>query len=80
MALLNTQAVLDGPAKTARVWFGEGLGSLLKWTNDKMLRWEFMDLSEFHPRTATDKLELEGDTEKLVVLLGLKCPRPRGSR
>jgi len=27
-----------------------------------------MDLGEFRPRTATDKLELEGDTEKLVDL------------
>lgn len=77
MALLNTQAVWDGPAKAARVWLGEGLGSLSKRTYDKMLRWEFMDLGEFRPRTATDKLELEGDTEKLVVLPGFEVSQAK---
>ena len=72
MALLNTSTMLEGPAKAAKVWLGEGLGSLSKWTYDKMLRWEFVDLGEFRPRSLMDKVEMDGHTEKLVVLPGFK--------
>ena len=79
MAILNTSTMLEGPAKAAKakVWLGEGLGSLSKRTYDKMLRWEFVDLGEFHPRSLMDKVEMEGDTEKLVVLSGFEVTQAR---
>ena len=69
--------MLEGPAKAAKVWLGEGLGSQSKWTYDKMLRWEFVDLGEFRPKPLMDKVEMEGDTEKLVVLPGFEVTQAR---
>ena len=77
MALLNTSTMLEGPTKAAKVWLGEGLGSLSKRIYDKMMRWEFMDLGEFRPRYVMDKVEVEGDTEKLVVLPGFEVTQAR---
>ena len=77
MALLNTSTMLEGPTKAAKVWLGEGLGSLSKRIYDKMMRWEFMDLGEFRPRSVMDKVEVEGDTEKLVVLPGFEVTQAR---
>ena len=77
MALLNSSTMLEGPAKAAKVWSGEGLGSLSKQTYDKMLRWEFVDLGEFRSRSLMDKVEMEGDTEKLVVLPGFEVTQAR---
>lgn len=40
--------------KSARVWLGEVLGLLSKWTDEKILRWEYVDLGEFYLRTVMD--------------------------
>ena len=56
---------------------GDGLGSIPKRTHDKMLRWEFVDLGEFRPRTTLDWVEGEGETEKLVVLPGFEVAQAR---
>ena len=68
MALLNCRDKGSVAAKASQVWLGEGLGSLPKRTYDRMVKWEFMDMAEFRPRTITDRTSTEGDTEKLVAL------------
>ena len=68
MSLLGTQATWSAPPKMAKVWLGEGLGSVPKQTHERMIRWEFMDLAEFRPRTVWDKINPEANTEKLVIL------------
>ena len=41
-------------------------------THERMLKWEFVDLGEFRPRSFADKVTQEPDTEKLVVLPGFE--------
>ena len=77
LALLNTKSLGDTPAKAVKVWLGEGLGSIPKRTHDRMLRWEFMDLADFRPFSAVEKLEAVSDTEKLVVLPGFEVSQVR---
>ena len=36
-----------------------------------------MDMAEFHPRTITDRISAEGDTDKLVVLPGFEVTQAK---
>ena len=60
-----------------RVWLWEGLGSIPKRVHKRMLRWEFMDMADFRPRSSMDPATSETDTEKLVVLPGFEVSQPR---
>ena len=42
-----------------------------------MVKWEFMDLAEFRPRSAADKVVTEADTQRLVVLPGFEVSQAR---
>ena len=55
MSLLNANAEWNAPAKTSRVWLGEGLGSIPKRVYDRMLRWEYVDMADFLPRSSLDQ-------------------------
>ena len=79
LALLNAKALAEAPAKAQKVWLGEGLGSI-KGTHDRMLKWEFVDLSELRLYSVVEKLEAAAETEKLVVLPGLRWRRLRSGR
>lgn len=78
MALLSSPDIVSTTAAQAnKVWLGVGLGAIPKRTHEKMLRWEFVDLGEFRPRTTIDRATLEADTEKLVVLPGFEVSQTR---
>lgn len=49
----------------------------VKMDTQENVRWEYVDLGEFCLRTAMDNLELEGDAEKLVVLLGFEVSQAK---
>ena len=71
MALLNTSEGMV-QAKAARVWLGEGLGSIPKRTYNRIMRWECIDMAELCHKAAWERNTKDGgDTEKLVVLPGL---------
>ena len=71
MALLNTSEGMV-QAKAARVWLGEGLGSIPKRTYNRIMRWECIDMAELCHKAAWERTTKDGgDTEKLVVLPGL---------
>lgn len=77
MSLITAHDSLNVAAKGSRVWLGEGLGSLPKRVHDRMLRWEFMDMADFRPRSPTDPTPVDSETEKLVVLPGFEVAQPR---
>ena len=77
MAILSSQDLVSAPAKATRVWLGDGLGSISKRTYDKMMRWEFVDLGEFRPRTSLDRGSQETETKKLVVLPGFEVAQAK---
>lgn len=77
MALLQTRSEAGLPAKTTKVWLGEGLGSVAKKTQEKMWRWEFIDLGELRPRNPLDKVPQESDTQRLVVLPGFEVAQAK---
>lgn len=77
MSLLNANAEWNTPSKTSRVWLGEGLGSIPKRVHDRMLRWEYVDMADFLPRSALDRSTSELETEKLVVLPGFEVSQTR---
>ena len=76
MSLIKAHERFEGSAKSSRIWLGEGLGSIPKRVHYCMLRWEFMDMSEFRPRSATDTATVDTDTEKPVVLPGFEVSQP----
>ena len=59
------------------MWLGEGLGSISKGTHDRMLKWEFVDLSELRLYSVVEKLEAAAETEKLVVLPGFEVAQAK---
>ena len=77
MSLINAHESLNVASKGSRIWLGEGLGSIPKRVHERMLHWEFMDMADFRPRSSTDPIISETDTEKLVVLPGFEVSQPR---
>ena len=76
ISLLSSQNSLTSTAKASRVWLGDGLGSLPKRVHDRMLKWELMDMQDFHPRSSPQMLQ-EGETQTLVALPGFELAQPR---
>ena len=77
MALLTSREALDAPSKSSKVWLGKGLGSISKRTYDRMIRWEFIDMGDLRQSTAMEKMTVEADTQKLVVLPGFEVSQAR---
>jgi len=77
VALLSSQAESGASMKAQKVWLGEGLGSVPKRTYEKAIRWEFVDLAEFRPKTLMEKFAMESDTQKLVVLPGFEVAQAK---
>lgn len=77
MSMLSVQAECGLHKKCGKVWLGEGLGSVSKRIYERMMRWEFVDLGELRTRSLQDKVTVEGDTQKLVVLPGFEVTQPR---
>ena len=77
MSLLNANAEWITPSKTSRVWLGEGLGLIPKRVHDEMLRWEYVDMADFLPRSAVDWSSSELETKKLVVIPGFEVSQTR---
>lgn len=76
MSLLNsTEEIAQG--KAARVWLGEGSGSIPKRTYDRMMRWEYIDLAELCQRPPRERMVTEGETEKLIVLPTLEVTKAK---
>ena len=76
MSLIKAHDSLSSSSKASRVWLGDGVGSIPKRVYDRMLRWEFMDMSDFRPRSSKDPAMLDSDVEKLVVLPGFEVSQP----
>ncbi len=77
MALLGARDNIGATEKTSKVWLGEGLGSVLKRTYERAMRWEFIDLAELKPRTAADRIIPESETQKLLVLPGFEIAQAK---
>ena len=73
MSLLKVQESLNSASKPGRVELGDGLGAITKRVyHEQTLKWEVMDMNDFHPRSASDRSVSESDTEKLIVLPGFE--------
>ena len=77
MSLVKVHESLNATLKASNIWLGEGLGSVSKRIHERMLRWEFMDMSDFRPRSSLDQVSSEAEMEKLVVLPGFEVSQPR---
>lgn len=77
MSLMKAHDSLSSSSKSSRVWLGDGLGSIPKRVHDRMLRWEYMDMSDFRPRSPKDATTVDSDMEKLVVLPGFEVSQLR---
>ena len=77
LSLLATQEVLTSTSKSTRVWLGDGLGSIPKRVHDRMLKWEVMDMTDFWPKSASERFMADPETEKLVVLPGFEIAQPK---
>jgi len=63
--------------KQAKVWLGESLGSVARRTYEKMVRWEYIDLGELHPKSVLERLPLDTEIQKLVVLPGFELAQAK---
>lgn len=72
LSLVNAHSAWNAPAKMTKVWLGEGLGSIPKRVQERMLKWEFVDLAEFRQRSAAERTALEDNTDKLMILPGFE--------
>ena len=76
MSLLQQHVTGEPPPKLARVWLGEGLGSVTRKIHDRMRRWEYVELGELGPKAPTDR----ADARNVVVLPGFEVsqvkPKP----
>lgn len=77
MSLIKAHDSLSSSSKASRVWLGDGLGSIPKRVHDRMLRWEFMDMADFRPRSSKEPATVDSEVEKLVVLPGFEVSQPR---
>ena len=78
MSLLSVQATGSASAsKGSKVWLGAGLGTVSKKLYDKMLRWEFIDLSELRVWSHSEKVVLEEETQRVVVLPGFEVTQAK---
>ena len=64
-------------ARSSRVWLVEGLGAVSKKVYDRVLRWEYVDLQDFKPRTGAEKDVTGIECEKLVVLPSVEVAQSR---
>ena len=76
LSLLSSQEA-GLPAKSSRVWLGVGLGAVSKKMYDRVLKWEYIDLQDFKPRTGAEKDVTGIECEKLVVLPCLEVAQSR---
>ena len=76
LSLLVAHDTLEASQKSTRVWLGEGLGSIPKRVHARMVKWEYVDMQDFRPRSASDQSFVDADTEKLVVLPGFEVSQP----
>ena len=70
LSLLVAHDTLGTAQKSTRVWLGEGLGAIPKRVHTRMIKWEYVDMQDFRPRSASDQSLRDADPEKLVVLPG----------
>ena len=76
ISLLSSQSGLASSSKSPRVWLGDGLGSLPKRIHERMIKWEFMEMQDFRPRSSPQTFQ-EGETQTLVALPGFELAQPR---
>ena len=55
LSLLVVHDNLGSSQKATRVWLGEGLGAIPKRVHERMVKWEYMDMQDFHPHSASDQ-------------------------
>ena len=77
LSILNSSRAWSHTERHSRVWLGEGLGTISRRTYEAMMKWQYVDLAEFRPRGALEKVQVEEDTEKLVVLPGFEVAQAR---
>ena len=77
LSLLVAHDTSGTAQKSTRVWLGEGLGAIPKRVHTRMIKWEYVDMQDFRPRSASDQSLRDADPEKLVVLPGFEVAQPR---
>ena len=55
LSLVSAHSSWNAPSKMTKLSLGEGLGFIPKRLQERMLRWEFVDLAEFRQRSAAEK-------------------------
>ena len=64
LSILNSSRAWSNTERQSRVWLG---GTISRRTYKAMMKWQYVDLAEFWPHGALEKVQLEEDTEKLVL-------------
>ncbi len=74
--LLNLLIPRTEKAQTqSKVWIGDGLPAIAKKLHSSILNWEFIDLAELKPPSATEAVGSDPDTQKLIITPSLEVSR-----
>ena len=75
MSLILPQ--VENTAGQTKVWVGDGLPPIPKKLHERILKWEFIELSELLPPGALEKIQPELEPQKFIIMPGLEVARPR---
>ena len=75
MSLILPQ--VENTARQPKVWVGDGLPPIPKKLHERILKWEFIELSELLPPGTLVKIQPELEPQKFIIMPGLEVARPR---
>ena len=75
MSLILPQ--VEHGARQPKVWVGDGLPPIPKKLHERILKWEFIELSELLPSGALERVQPELEPQKFIIMPGLEVARPR---
>ena len=68
---------LPDTTKQRKVWIGDGLPTIPKKLHDRMLQWEFIDLSELRPVGPLESIKQEQETQNYILGPGFKVAKAK---
>jgi hypothetical protein len=74
---LTSLLSLPDTTKQRKVWIGDGLPTVPKKLHDRMLQWEFIDLSELHPVGPLESIKQEQETQNYILGPGFKVAKAK---
>ena len=74
---LTSLLSLPDTTKQSKVWIGDGLPTIPKKLHDRMLHWEFTDVSELRPVGPPESIKQKQETQNYIIGPGFKVAKAK---